>query len=492
MAASSGVSLAENDFKQWMQQQQNEFQEYKDLRDKEFTSFLKSQWKEMRVLSGIKRDPAPKPVSVPVAKPEPAPKPQLKPQAKPVPDTAVQHGKSKPVIEPVLIEIKTPPLVKAKPKVKPVVVSVPKGNVARLEFYGHSLAFYFDPKMKTKLSGRIDEKAISQFWSTLSRADYDALLNQLNKQRSPLQLNDWGFALLINELAKNIYSGQKNEQSLFTWFMLIKANYQARLAYENYKVFLLLPTQQRLYSETYFTFGGKRYYALGMDGNKAKPGKVFTYNGEYPRANKVFNMEMSQNLNTGSNKQTRKVSFIYKNKPYNITVGHDRNTIKFLQTYPQMDIDQYFKSRVNADIGNPLLQQLRDIIKGKSEEEAVNILLLFVQNAFKYKTDQGQFGEENYLFPEETMYYPYSDCEDRSVIFAWLVRSLTGLEVVGLDLPGHIAAAVRFSSDIQGDKVRFNGVTYVVTDPTYINARAGMMMPQYKSVKPKVISFNAF
>lgn len=508
-AAPSGVSVANNDFAKWKQQQQNEYQEYKDKRDKEFTSFLKSQWKPLNVVRGIKRDPDPKPVSMPVAKPKPKPrpvivakkpepKPQVKPQRKPdsKPQARPEKPKPRPIVrqQPVVkpVQIKRPPVVPRKPVVKPVVVRAPKGRAAKINFYGQKLTFYFDPKMKTRLSGRLNEKSISKFWSTLSLADYDILLNQLKKQRSPLQLNDWSYALLINELAKTIYRGQKNEQSLFTWFMLIKANYQARLAYGKHNVFLLLPTQQRLYSVAYFTYSGKRYYALGMDGNKAKPGKVFTYNGQYPGATKALNMSMSQNLNTRTNKKIRNVKFNYQNKRYNVKVGYDKNTIDFLKTYPQMDISQYFRSKVNASVGNPILAQLRNIIKGKSEEEAVNIILLFVQNAFKYKTDQGQFGEENYLFPEETMYYPYSDCEDRAVMFAWMVRSLIGLEVVGLDFPGHIAAAVKFSTPVTGDKVRHKGKTFVVTDPTYINASAGMTMPDYKRVKPKVISFRAF
>lgn len=45
---------------------------------------------------------------------------------------------------------------------------------------------------------------------------------------------------------------------------------------------------------------------------------------------------------------------------------------------------------------------------------------------------------------------------------------------------------------MRGDKVRHDGKTYVVTDPTYINVSAGMTMPDYKKVKPKVVSFRAF
>jgi len=526
-AVPASITVAESEFEKYLREQQQEYQEFKDKRDKEFTSFLQSQWKEMDVYRGVKRDPAPKPKIMPVAKPKPKPKPVAikvpprpvftpdeKPEQKPdikvkpepvitkrpeqkippvpviKPQPVVKVIPPVPVVKPVVI--KPPPVIPKKPVVRPVVVSVPKGRAAQVSFYGHNLKFYYDPKLKTRLKGRINEKAISKFWADLSKADYEALLIQLKKQRGPLQLNDWSYALLINELAKNIYAGQKNEQSLLTWFLLIKTNYQARLAYSKNKVFLLLPTQQRLYGVSYFTFSGKRYYALGMDGNKAKPGRVFTYDGEYPGAKKSLDMAVSKSLNTRRSKRSRQVGFTYNNKRYNVMVGHDKNTINYLRTYPQMDIDQYFKSHVNEDIGNPVLKQLKRIISGKSEEEAVNIILLFVQNAFKYKTDQGQFGEENYLFPEETLYYPYSDCEDRSVIFAWLVRSLIGLEVVGLDFPGHIAAAVKFNTSVSGDKVRHNGKTYVVTDPTYINASAGMTMPEYKRVKPKVVTFRAF
>ena len=69
--------MASDDFRAWMQQQQQTFQEYKDARDKEFTDFLKAQWKEMEVFAGIKRDETPKPVAMPVA-PKPKPSDSLR------------------------------------------------------------------------------------------------------------------------------------------------------------------------------------------------------------------------------------------------------------------------------------------------------------------------------------------------------------------------------------------------------------------------------
>ncbi len=68
------------------------------------------------------------------------------------------------------------------------------------------------------------------------------------------------------------------------------------------------------------------------------------------------------------------------------------------------------------------------------------------------------------------------------------MKNLIGLEVVGLTFPGHVATAVAFSNNaVAGDSVTYRGKRYVVADPTYINANAGMTMPSVKRSKPKVV-----
>jgi hypothetical protein len=131
--------------------------------------------------------------------------------------------------------------------------------------------------------------------------------------------------------------------------------------------------------------------------------------------------------------------------------------------------------------------QLAKIIEGKSEIEAANILLRFVQTAFKYKTDIDQFGYEKYFIPEETIYYPYSDCEDRAILYSYLVKNMLNLDTVLLDYPGHVATAINLKGSVGGDFVDFEGKRYYVADPTYINANIGMTMPNVAKYKPKVI-----
>ncbi len=482
---------ATSEFEQWMlqqqqgiQQQKTEFQEYKDKRDKEFTAFLKKQWKGMDLLKGIVRDEKPKPVKMPIAKPKPIPKPSPVPKDKPV-DKPVSK---KPAPRPEPVVIPPPPVVKPPVPIKPVPVPVPvqKGERARVNFFGQRITFYYDPAFRRSLPRKLDEKAVSNFWSELSRADFEPLLDQVSKQATALQLNDWGYAVLTNELAEQIYQGDSNRRALFTWFIMTKAGFKTRIAYDDRNVYLLVPSKHAMYEVPYFTFDRVRYYAIDFDGNTKKLGRVYTSDGHYPGADKKLDMTIRTKASKGLHANKRTLSFVYQDKRYTIEADYEKSRVDYLNTYPQLDLELYFDSMVGETTASPLLKQLADAMQDMDEQEAVNFLLRFVQTSLKYKTDEGQFGRENYLFPEETIYYPYSDCEDRSVLFAWLVRRLLGLEVIGLNYPGHVATAVHMKQHT-GDYVIYKGKRYTVADPTYINAFAGMTMPDYKNTKPGVI-----
>jgi len=473
-------SIANDEFQQWMQQQsygvqaqKKEFQEYKDERDKEFTAFLKAQWKAVDIVKGKVRDEEPKPDVMPVAPPEPV---TSKPPV------------VRPVTKPVVVVTPKPVVTKA-PVVAPVVVA-PKGKQLTIDFYGKQLRFYYDGGLKQRLNSRINKESVSDYWSALSRTDYEDVLKQLDAQKKSLQLNDWAYASLINKLAGNINGSRRNETALLSWFLLAKSGYKARIAYNNTAIYLLVPSKHEMFEVSYFTFSGKRYYAAEFDGVKQKLGQVFTYDGEYPDTIKNFDMQVTSAVASSDHKTERRhLSFEFEGRKYNINVNYDRGRVKFFSTYPQLNLSLYFGSGVYKVTATPLQKQLAVNMKGMSEQQAVNFLLRFVQTSLKYETDEQQFGEENYLFPEETLFYPYSDCEDRAVLFAWLVKSLLNLDVVGLDYPGHVAAAVHFNENVAGDSVSYKGKRYVITDPTYINANAGMTMPDFKRYKPSVISY---
>ena len=200
---------------------------------------------------------------------------------------------------------------------------------------------------------------------------------------------------------------------------------------------------------------------------------------------KEFLQLITDNLNVVKSEEH---TFVSKKFPdVKVTVSTNQNLIDFCNTFPPSgEWNNYARASLSDMLKENLLPVLQEAIKGKSEWDAANILINFVQTGFEYKVDEDQFGYERPLFPDEIFYYPYSDCEDRSILFACLVRELMGLDVVFLDYPEHLATAVRFNEPVIGDYLEIDGQKYVVCDPTYINALVGMCMPQFKNVKPKV------
>lgn len=150
----------------------------------------------------------------------------------------------------------------------------------------------------------------------------------------------------------------------------------------------------------------------------------------------------------------------------------------------------YARQALETPCYHELIPQLQKAIQNKTETEAANILLNWVQTGFEYKTDNEQFGFEKPFFKEEVIYYPYSDCEDRSILFSYLIKQMLHLDVVLLYFPGHLATAVRFNNTVKGDYVQVNGEKYIICDPTFVGAEIGRCMPNFKTVSFDVIEIN--
>ena len=525
-------------FEEYMKSQMDEFQQFKDERDKEFTAFLKEMWIRVETEEPVKQIDEPKPIKIPVAPPhvEKAPIPVVKPTpprpvevpepAKPVPPAPpAPVAKPEPKPEPVPVPIVKPepkpepvpvPVVKPEPKPEPVPVPVVKpqpdvavipqpvpvpvpapvvvappsikGRALEFVFFGSPIKVGYDTKLQLGAEAPLSGSKLGEFWEKAALADYEPLMNNLLKYRKELKMTDWGFILLVSEASGKI-AADRNGKVLLTWFILSKAGYETRTAYDKENVYLLVPANTRLYGVSFFTLNDKRYYAVSADGFINNLGSVYTYEKSYPKADRAMDFRMTDYPDLGRKVSERSLSFTYGGQTFNIKVPYNMNDIVYLKYHPQTDVSLYGEAGLPDWAGKPLLAQLAPIIKGKSDEEAVNIILKFVQTAFKYATDDQQFGREKFLFAMETIYYPYSDCEDRSILFTYLVRQLLKLDTVFLDYPGHIAAAVAFKSNVKGDYVSFEGKRYTVTDPTYINATIGMTMPQFAKNAPKVVKF---
>jgi hypothetical protein len=172
-----------------------------------------------------------------------------------------------------------------------------------------------------------------------------------------------------------------------------------------------------------------------------------------------------------------------------IQIKLNKNYIDFYKTYPHCELNIYFGTPLSCTAFKSLDKYLKPMFLGMGEPRIVSILLDFVQHSIAYGTDDEQFGKERYLFAEESFFYPFSDCEDRSILMARLVERYTNLKSIGLDYPGHVSLAVEQPETTKGTFIRYNNKKFVICDPTYINAGIGMLPPELNKFKPEIVIF---
>lgn len=447
--------------------------------DREFADRLKKDWMKLEAAPSFVQDKTPKPVAMPVAQRDPTGDQELQ--------KAIEA--SKPISRvPAPKPAEPPPSIPSVPQAAPI----PPADQTELNFpfFGTPVKLQYDRKLRIPLGNTVNNAAIGAWWEAMSLQNYDACLQQIQQTRRRLNLNDWGYAHLLHRIGDALYDGSPNDANLFTWFMLIKSGYDAKIGYSNHQIFLLLPSHSVLYGVPHFAVQKQVYYTAAFDGAAAPSGSLFIYDGRYPEADRPMDLTVSSAPAFEKKDLERTVHFTSMGREYSVTVQYNKPVMDYYGQYPQTDLRIYFSSALSPEADQSLVTALKPLVEGKTEAEAVNLLLHFVQS-FPYKTDQEQFGREKYFFPEETLYYSYCDCEDRSALFAYLVKRLTGLDVVGLDYPGHVATAVKFSSSLPGDAVTVRNQKYIVCDPTYLGADLGMSQPAYRDVKPVIIEVGA-
>lgn len=464
------VKQFENEFEHFRQETERVFQNFVEQNDKKFVEHLESSWEQFEAGFEEDPDPTPKPVETPVAPVDEQEDEAIElPEPQPEPQTTEQPPDDLPF-----------------PPIQPEDDNWQGVNVltAEIVFFGTRIAVDYDAQLARTYSETPSGDLFARYWEDASETTHYPLVNQLKAYKNRYNLNDWAYYLLVRDISREITQYDENTACMLQWFLLNKSRYKVKTGYRNDKVHVLLGSSQRLYGMSYYTIDGLRYYVTGE-----KTGHITSYEDNYADAQLTFDFAIRQPISLNENITVKTIDFTYRGTDYQFPVSYNANLMDLLATTPHAEIPVYFNSVVDETLQNSLNEALAPLLEHKTEAEAVGLLLAMVQKAFDYKTDPEQFGREKFFYAEEVFHYPFSDCEDRSVLFAYLVGEFTGLKVIALEYPGHLATAVRFSEDVRGDYLTYEGEKYIICDPTYVNAPVGMCMPDYKNVNVKVIEF---
>ncbi len=468
-----GASANAQSFADFKKSQFKAYEDDKAKREREFRSFLSSEWKAYKESQGLSVYKKPKPKVLPISIQE-----HIAPVGPPV------------ILKPVVEEKEETPeiveIVKQKPKIPEIVESKlkpveKKRDILSISLFETKFDFEINESIKSAHYQPQNKQGISNFFDVLSKSKYTDIVKDLDLHVKSYELNDWALYLLAKKLSFEIYKDE-NEAKLFQWFILNQLGYDIKVALKDSDIIILSKSKKLIYSTPNYTLSKHKYYAIDYY-NKDSIGSLRTYDGNYPDAVKSLDLELKEIPKFSKNTKEKELEFRYRGQKYSLHVRYNQNLIDFMGSYPQADYESYFNAPLSYESSKSLIKALKPIIDKKSAGEAINILLYFVQHAFKYEVDQEQFGREKVMFAEETLYYKKSDCEDRAVLFAYLVKNLLGFDVVGLKYSDHMATAV--AVPIRGDALKIGSHRYVIADPTYINAPIGKSMPKYKNIMPE-------
>ena len=354
---------------------------------------------------------------------------------------------------------------------------------------------FYDQECKIRLSEfaklTLDDclpNTIASGWESLCNEGMNNAIRDCLETRIRYNLCDWAYLMFLDQLAQQ-YCDNSNSATLLTAFLYCQSGYQMRLAVDGAKLLLLYGSKHQIFDKGYFNVDGIYFYSLGEPSNSIRIcGAAFE--GETPMS---LLIEKEQLL--GDKLSEERVITATRNKDISMISQVPQSLIEFYNTYPTSDLDGNPMTRWAMYANTPLAQKTKDKIypslrqytDGKDKLQAAEMLLNLIQTGFVYEYDDKVWGHDRAFFAEETLFYPFCDCEDRSILFSRLIRDLLSLDVALIYYPGHLATAVCFDQEVSGDTMIIGGRKFIVCDPTYIGAPVGAQMPDLEYDKAQAI-----
>lgn len=319
---------------------------------------------------------------------------------------------------------------------------------------------------------------------------FENLLYDCLQERQRHNFSDWTYYQMLQALTLQFY-GDTNEAVLCQAFLYSQSGYKMRLAHTSDKLYMLAATRHFIFNKQFYVLDGENYFLL----SDKKVDQLGISEAAFPKESSL-SLQITASQQFAENPTVQRTITSRYNEDFSFTITSNKNYIDFFDTYPSSTVNNNFMSRwamyantpLERGIKDQLYPQMKAKLQGLSQEEAVQQLLWWMHGAvdiegkiekadcFLYNYDENVWGGDRAFFGEETLFYPYCDCEDRSVLLSHLVRDLLNLDVVLVYYPGHLAMAVNFTEPVKGDHVMLNGRKFIICDPTYIGCQVGETM----------------
>jgi hypothetical protein len=336
--------------------------------------------------------------------------------------------------------------------------------------YGHLLSFDLQGDFYQQRSACFNDSSLAENVERLMvDPQSDSLIKQMNKYAAEFGMDDMAFLMLLNKVSDVVMKDASIDcKTLFKYTILQKKGFDVFIGYSQNTTTLYGRTNFMVDNCLFITRGTKRYFDLSFNQQQEPHAEqMFVIRHEGKSLPIVMNMIAPPAFHA---KQSKKVMpFDYDGYVYFFTAKVNQSLVDYYKDLPTININTvYLNYGLSATATESLVKELQRATSYMNTTESVNFLLRFVQTAFEYKKDEQVYGQEKFSFPEETLMNPYSDCEDKAMLYAVLVNKVLGLKTVALYYKDakHINIAIENWSPKSKGNFSFKNHDYVVCEPS--------------------------
>lgn len=386
----------------------------------------------------------------------------------------------------------------------PRIPSYPSIEGAR---YGTKSLIFFEKKIEvdvdintkfTLLS--ISENQVSKAWRKLSNTSYSSILKQLDNARTQLQLNDWGVFLFVSQIADQTFEkDETNKKNIFIAFILAHAGYNVKLGRigknvnRSAQLYLLVPFSTQVKGRK-TEIKGKRFYILSdvknsnLTTRSLNTEQLYSYQENLKSAKSDIDLSIKNIPQIGSRILQKRIES--KSQYFReIKMRWKSGLVDYYNTYPTTILSVYLNTPLSVETKNTLLESFALPLKMMDKDKFINLLHYWFIHAFDYKLDD----IERPLFTEQTISSTYSDCEDRAILFARILKEIAGLDVVLIVYKGdqnkisHVATGVRLEKKTNDNFKEYKGKRYTIYDPSDTEGTNGKIVNRYRNSEYEII-----
>jgi hypothetical protein len=348
------------------------------------------------------------------------------------------------------------------------------------------------------------------YYQVLKKINFLAeISSQLNCYKEEYHINDYYMGCILEAYCQKIIPNIGSKQQKVMMYCILRyMQYDVKLSYSGKDYLVFAKTDTDLYEHPsavdkktlYYSIHPSTYYGTNktmIDVIATPKNKLFTFKItqipqlKHPKyetkTTQLFGYHYTYYDKNAEPYLFGKIKGIYKDTSL-ITLIFNKSLLQLYADLPRCNYLDYFNLDLSDTLSKTLATYIKNNIANKNKEDSLKFLIKFARMKSDIKEDKEVYKKEKPMFPEEALYYKYTDSEDRSALLFYLIKSTLKLPMIILDYPNHLNLGVGIMGDFK-QFVKFDKRNYYVCEPMDLltDVKVGESEVYYKHPSPKIM-----